>query len=573
MIGFRIHRTYYSIIRYSSYEDLLKMGKAMGVAFILAIIAHYLLKLFPPYIFFPIKGYEILIIYVLSTFFIWFIRILIKNIYDVVFVSEEQMQTLVYGISDQDINFAKSINSKRGSSYKLEGFLSPDIDKKRYSFLGKPVYVINEENLEEKIKKNKIRAVVVLPSNIETFRTNNKLVDTLLDNGVRIYQYIGTDEVDPQKGFKLKGFKEFCVEDLLPRDIIDIDIEAIREKIQGTKILVTGAAGSIGHELVKIIATLNPQQIVLVDQAETPLHDLRLEFQRLWPNLNVVTEISTITDENHMRYLFKTYNPYFVFHAAAYKHVPMMEDNPCESVHNNILGTKILADLSVEFMVHKFVMISTDKAVNPTNIMGCSKRICEKYVQSLDLAEKNGLIKGTTQFITTRFGNVLGSNGSVIPLFEKQIQEGGPVTVTDPNIVRFFMLISEACKLVLEAAIKGKGGEIFVFDMGKPVKIVDLAKLMIQISGRKDVKITFTGLRPGEKLYEEVLADDEKSIHSDFNDKIRIANIREYDFKKVRYEIETLISLSSLYDKQQTVSKMKEIVPEFNSSNKAYASR
>ena len=313
--------------------------------------------------------------------------------------------------------------------------------------------------------------------------------------------------------------------------------------------------------------------MILVDQAETSLHDLRLEIQRLWPNLNVVTEISTITDEGHMRYLFKEYNPHLVFHAAAYKHVPMMDDNPCESVRNNVLGTKILADLSVEFNVHKFVMISTDKAVNPTNIMGCSKRICEKYVQSLDLAEKNGVVNGTTQFITTRFGNVLGSNGSVIPLFEKQIHDGGPVTVTDPNVERFFMLISEACKLVLEAGIKGKGGEIFAFDMGKPVKIVDLAKLMIQISGRKDVKITFTGLRPGEKLYEEVLANDEKSIRSEFNKKIRIANIREYDFTKVRHEIETLIYISSLYDKQRTVTKMKEIVPEFNSSNKVYTSK
>ena len=309
--------------------------------------------------------------------------------------------------------------------------------------------------------------------------------------------------------------------------------------------------------------------MVLVDSAETPQHDIRLMMAKRFPDIKAETIVTTICSHSRMETIFKTYRPEYVFHAAAYKHVPMMENNPCESIMNNVYGTKVLADLSVKYGVKKFVMISTDKAVNPTNVMGCSKRICEIYVQSLNKAIISGEVKGETQFVTTRFGNVLGSNGSVIPLFKKQIQAGGPVTVTDPNIIRFFMLIPEACELVLEAGVKGNGGEIFVFDMGNPVKIADLAQRMINLSGAKNVEIKYTGLRAGEKLYEEVL-NDKESTKPSFHEKIRIANVREYDYSEVERDIEELIEVSKQYDDMLTVKKMKEIVPEFKSNNSIY---
>ena len=308
---------------------------------------------------------------------------------------------------------------------------------------------------------------------------------------------------------------------------------------------------------------------MLIDSAETPQHDIRLMMARKWPEIKTTTIVTSIANAGKMEHIFSTFLPDYVFHAAAYKHVPMMEDNPSESILNNVYGTKVIADLSVKYGVKKFVMLSTDKAVNPTNVMGCSKRICEIYVQSLDRAIKEGKIKGITQFVTTRFGNVLGSNGSVIPLFERQIKAGGPVTVTDERIIRFFMLIPEACKLVLEAGTHGNGGEIFVFDMGEPVRIADLAKRMIRLSGAKNVEIKYTGLRPGEKLYEELLATDENTKPS-FHKKIRIAEVREYDYESVEKDIEDLVRISETYDDMKIVAKMKEIVPEYKSNNSIY---
>ena len=334
--------------------------------------------------------------------------------------------------------------------------------------------------------------------------------------------------------------------------------------------MITGSAGSIGSEMVRQIAAYEPSELVLVDQAETPQHDIRLMMRNEWPNIKAHTIVASICEPKHMEALFSIYKPTYVFHAAAYKHVPMMEDNPSESVRNNIIGTRVIADLAVKYDARKFVMISTDKAVNPTNVMGCSKRICEIYVQSLDKAIKDGKLKGQTQFVTTRFGNVLGSNGSVIPLFKEQIRKGGPITVTDPNIIRFFMLIPEACKLVLEAGTKGNGGEIFVFDMGQPVKIADLAKRMIMLSGAKNVEIKFTGLRPGEKLYEEVLNEEETTMPS-FHEKIRIAQVREYDYQEVCQEIDALAQIAKDYDDMNTVAKMKHIVPEYKSNNSIYS--
>ena len=346
-------------------------------------------------------------------------------------------------------------------------------------------------------------------------------------------------------------------------------MESVGIMLRGKRIMITGSAGSIGSEMVKQIARFEPNELMLIDSAETPQHDIRLLMAKQFPNIKAETIVTSISNKTRMEHIFKTFTPDYVFHAAAYKHVPMMENNPCESVQNNIYGTKIIADLSVKYGVRKFVMVSTDKAVNPTNVMGCSKRICEIYVQSLNKAILEGKVSGVTQFVTTRFGNVLGSNGSVIPLFKKQIRKGGPVTVTDPNIIRYFMLIPEACKLVLEAGTKGKGGEIFVFDMGKPVKIADLARRMINLSGAKGVKIEYTGLRAGEKLYEEVLNVKEETLPS-FNEKIRIAKVREYDYNDVNVQIDELINISKKYDDMATVEKMKQIVPEYKSNNSIY---
>lgn len=569
-IGLRTYKTYCSVIRYSSYVDLLKMGKAMFLSFILSFIVHYPLRFFSKSVFLPIGGYEIFVMFVLAVFLTWLLRVVVKNVYDVAFLSDSQIQTLVYGLSDKEIGYVKSLHNKRNSNYAVVGFLSDDAHKAPYLFLGKPVYLL-DGNLGRRIKEDKIKAVVVLSSRIEEFRERQNLQDLLLNSGVRIYKYNTTEEWNLDTAQEENRLKEVSVEDLLPRDVIEIDLKSIEDTLKGKRILITGAAGSIGSELVKLVASFRPERLLLIDQAETPLHDIRIMARNNWPSLDICTVVASVTDHNHMESLFKTFSPEFVFHAAAYKHVPMMEDNPCESVRNNVWGTKVIADLSVTFGVSKFVMVSTDKAVNPTNVMGCSKRICEIYVQSLDTAEKRGEVQGHTQFVTTRFGNVLGSNGSVIPLFEKQIQKGGPVTVTDPNVIRYFMLIPEACKLVLEAGVKGAGGEIFVFDMGKPVRIADLAQRMIQMSNAKGIKIVYTGLRPGEKLYEEVLAGEEKTVKTSFNSKIRIANIRKYAYTEAEKDVLELIGMATEFDDMATVKKMKQIVPEFKSNNSVYS--
>ena len=395
------------------------------------------------------------------------------------------------------------------------------------------------------------------------------MVERLIKAGIRIYMIPAAQEWDGKSDLDHRQLKEVDIEDLLPRDKIEIDLKAVEELLTGKSILITGAAGSIGSEMVRQIAKFTPQKLILIDQAETPLHDVRLMMARKWPDIEAETIVSDICMKERMEEIFGIYRPDYVFHAAAYKHVPMMENNPGESVRNNVEGTRIIADLAVKYRAKKFVMVSTDKAVNPTNVMGCSKRICEIYVQSLDKAEKDGKVEGVTQFVTTRFGNVLGSNGSVIPLFKEQIKQGGPITVTHPDIIRFFMLIPEACKLVLEAGTMGNGGEIFVFDMGKPVKIVDLAKRMISLSGRTDVKIEFTGLRHGEKLYEELLNVKELTKPT-YHEKIMIATVREYDYDEVKERIQKLIDVSYTYDQMKIVAAMKDIVPEFVSKNSCF---
>jgi FlaA1/EpsC-like NDP-sugar epimerase len=457
---------------------------------------------------------------------------------------------------------------QRPRKFRLCGFISHDDRAKHIMLMGKKVYHVDDDLLTI-IRKNHIEAVLVSPLRIEEFRLNQKLQDELINAGCTIFMAHSAQEATIKNGQltdeDIQGMqiKEVSVEDLLPRDEIEIDMQSVGNLLHDTTILITGSAGSIGSEMVRQIAAYQPKKMILIDQAETPQHDIRLMMKNEFPDIDADTIVTSIDRVTRMDTIFRKYHPDYVFHAAAYKHVPMMEDNPSEAVLNNINGTKIIADLSVKYGVKKFVMVSTDKAVNPTNVMGCSKRICEIYVQSLNHVQEN------CQFVTTRFGNVLGSNGSVIPLFREQIKNGGPVTVTDERIVRFFMLIPEACKLVLEAGTKGHGGEIFVFDMGKPVKIVDLAKRMIALSGAKNVQIKFTGLREGEKLYEEVLNELEGTKPT-FNKKIRIAQVREYDYNEASQQIDDLIAIAKQYDNMATVAKMKEIVPEYKPNNSIY---
>ena len=569
LIGFRIFHTYSGIIRYSSFVDLQRVGLAMLSSLIVAEAMHYVIYYWD-LDFIRLQGRQIAAMYLVATIGMISFRIVVKSLYDVVFSTDNAMRTLIYGVNGGGIGLAKSIRIIKPQKFALKGFIAHDSSFKGRILMGQKVYMVDDD-LAEHIKSLKIKAVLVSPLQNERFRDDQKLQDILLSQGVQIFMSEGEKEWSQDDDYSNVQLKEISIEDLLPRDQIRVDMDSIGALLRGKKIMITGSAGSIGSEMVRQIAIYNPAELILIDQAETPQHNIRLMMHFEWPNITAHTIVASIANADRMDKIFQTYKPDYVFHAAAYKHVPMMENNPSESIQNNVWGTKVIADLSVKYGVKKFVMISTDKAVNPTNVMGCSKRICEIYCQSLNKMineQANG--KPVTQFVTTRFGNVLGSNGSVIPLFEKQIKAGGPVTVTDPKIIRFFMLIPEACKLVLEAGTHGSGGEIFVFDMGKPVKIADLAKRMIKLSGAKNVEIKYTGLRAGEKLYEEVLSTTENTLPS-FHEKIRIAKVREYDFKEVEAQINSLISLSHTYDDMAIVEKMKEIVPEYVSNNSKYS--
>lgn len=574
LIGFRVFHTYAGIIRYSSFVDLQRVGMAQGLSCVLALIFHYIVYPWHMEIgFIPLEGRQIIAMYVIATILMWGMRVLVKTLYDVAFSSDNGLRTLIYGVGDHGIGLAKNIRNIKPTQFQLKGFISHDKNYEGRVLMGEKVYRPDKQ-LADVIKDLHIQAVLVSQVQADKFRDDEKLQDMLISEGVKIYFAALPENWNKEsKDIQNVHLHEVKIEDLLPRDEIKVDLKSIAELLKGHRILITGSAGSIGSEMVRQVAEFKPAELILIDQAETPQHDIRLMMMHDYPDVNTDTFVASIANKERMESIFRDKRPDYVFHAAAYKHVPMMENNPSESVQNNIWGTKVIADLSVKYGVKKFVMISTDKAVNPSNVMGCSKRICEIYCQSLDrwLTLNNPAKKesGHTQFVTTRFGNVLGSNGSVIPLFEKQIRDGGPVTVTDPNIIRFFMLIPEACKLVLEAGTHGKGGEIFVFEMGKPVKIVDLARRMISLSGAKNIEIKFTGLRAGEKLYEEVLANDENSLPS-FNDKIRIAKVREYDYQNVEKDIEDLLNISETFDSKAIVKKMKEIVPEYVSLNSVY---
>lgn len=569
-IFFAIFRTYSGIIRYSSFNDLIRVALAMGCSALAVIAVHFFTNSCPSRVFAHVQVRHILIAEAIATGLMWLLRVSIKWVYDTYFRTEGAKNVFIYGIRAGGIGLAKAIRSEKPMRYCLRGFIShdPALGANGTRLMGEPVYEV-DASLPDAIRRNGIAAVLVAPGRIGKFRNDTALQDYILQSGARIFSAnnVVDTEHDAIKG--APALKEVSIEDLLPRDEIRVDLESVAESLRGKRILITGSAGSIGSEIVRQVASFCPSSLMLIDSAETPQHDIRRMMARDFPSVPCATVVTSITKADRMENIFKTFLPEYVFHAAAYKHVPMMEDNPCESIQNNVLGTKILADLSVKYGVRRFVMVSTDKAVNPTNVMGCSKRICEVYVQSLNKAERDGVVKGQTQFITTRFGNVLGSNGSVIPIFERQIKAGGPVTVTDPNIIRYFMLIPEACELVLEAGTKGEGGEIFVFDMGKPVRIADLARRMIELSGAKGVEIKYTGLRDGEKLYEEVLSESEATKPS-FHEKIRIACVREYDWSDVSREIDALIAQSHTYDDMAVVASMKRLVPEYISNHSKY---
>lgn len=569
-IFFAIFRTYSEIIRYSSFNDLIRVAQAMGCSALAVIAVHFFTNSCPSRVFAHVQVRHILIAEAIATGLMWLLRVSIKWVYDTYFRTEAAKNVFIYGIRAGGIGLAKAIRSEKPMHYRLRGFIShdPTLGANGTRLMGEPVYEVNA-SLPDVIRRKGIDAVLVAPGRIDRFRNDTALQDYILQSGARIFS--ANNVVDTEHD-AIKGaptLKEVSIEDLLPRDEICVDLESVAESLRGKRILITGSAGSIGSEIVRQVASFAPSKMMLIDSAETPQHDIRRMMAHDFPSVPCATVVTSITKADRMENIFKTFLPEYVFHAAAYKHVPMMEDNPCESIQNNVLGTKILADLSVKYGVRRFVMVSTDKAVNPTNVMGCSKRICEVYVQSLNKAERDGVVKGQTQFITTRFGNVLGSNGSVIPIFERQIKAGGPVTVTDPNIIRYFMLIPEACELVLEAGTKGEGGEIFVFDMGKPVRIADLARRMIELSGAKGVEIKYTGLRDGEKLYEEVLSESDATKPS-FHEKIRIACVREYDWSDVSREIDALIAQSHTYDDMAVVASMKHIVPEYISNHSKY---
>jgi len=567
-IGARVFRTYSGVVRYSSFVDLLRVAYANVLSAIIAIISSLAFEHWDVKTLTAFNQTEIAATFGLAMLLMWGTRIVVKNLNDLTKAENNTIRVLIYGALTGGIGLAKNIRSQNPVKFKLCGFISHDSRAKHMMLMGEKVYNV-EDDLAGIIQKEKIEAVLVSPLRLADFRDNQELQDLLIKAGVKIFMAHQAKEASLKNGeltdedFAGMQLKEVSVEDLLPRQEIKVDMDSVGAMLAGKRVLITGSAGSIGSEMVRQIAVYNPAKMMLIDQAETPQHDILLMMKRVYPEIDAEIVVTSISRVTRMEEIFSSFKPDYVFHAAAYKHVPMMEPNPSEAVMNNIYGTKVIADLSVKYGVKKFVMISTDKAVNPTNVMGCSKRICEIYVQSLNNTQDK------CQFVTTRFGNVLGSNGSVIPLFREQIKNGGPVTVTDERIVRFFMLIPEACKLVLEAGTKGHGGEIFVFDMGKPVKIIDLAKRMIALSGAKNVEIKITGLRDGEKLYEEVLNELEGTKPS-FHEKIRIADVRQYEYSSVSKDVDELIAISKQYDNMKTVAKMKEIVPEYKSNHSVY---
>lgn len=564
LVFFRVFRTYSNVLRFSSFIDIMRIFFSLTVSYALLMISSVLLASYLDIRLAPVS--VLFMAYIISFAIMSCSRIVVKMFYELLnFDGSHSANVFIYGAKEAGVNIAKALRVNLRNHYRLRGFIADEPELINKVMMGVKVFP-NDESLIDVLNDRDVHTIIISPAKMEELKKSD-MADRLLAHNIKLMTAPPLSEWSGQT-LNRTQLKEIQIEDLLQRDPIEIDIHKVASHLEGKRVMITGAAGSIGSEIMRQVASFNPYKLILVDQAETPLHDIRLELQDRWRDIDAETIIADISNATRMEDIFKEYQPQYIFHAAAYKHVPMMEDNVSESIQINVFGTRTLADLAVKYGAEKFVMISTDKAVNPTNVMGCSKRICEIYVQSLakKLQEKGGHV---TQFITTRFGNVLGSNGSVIPRFRDQIQRGGPVTVTHPEIIRYFMTIPEACRLVLEAGSMGNGGEIYIFDMGKPVKIVDLAKRMISLSGRTDVKIEFTGLRHGEKLYEELLNVKELTKPT-YHEKIMIATVREYDYDEVKQRIQKLIEVSYTYDQMQIVAAMKDIVPEFISKNSCF---
>ena len=569
LILFRAFHTYSGVLRYSSFVDAIKIFFAILINVMLVSLVNFLLFSMSKGIIFYFA--ELIVYGILAFLLLFMMRLTIKTMYDYLTQHGEYITpVMIYGTKSAAIGIAKMVMSEQvGSHYKLVGFIDDDKDASEKMIMGVRVYHLNEDVLQKVIAK-KAKAVIISPLK-QNQLNSTAILDKFVDNNLAILS------LPPMNVWKneipnIRQIKSMQIEDLLDRAKIDISTENISAQLKDKVVLVTGAAGSIGSEIANQVLKFDTKLVVLLDHAESPMHDLKLDLQEKFEDRNVTIFLGDVRNKERMDYMMDLYRPDIIYHAAAYKHVPMMEDYPVESVQVNVLGTKILADLSVKYRVERFVMVSTDKAVNPTNVMGASKRVAEIYVQSLFRKLQLTMNGNTTKFITTRFGNVLGSSGSVIPYFKKQIEHGGPVTVTHPEIIRYFMTIPEACMLVLEAGSMGNGGEIYIFDMGKPVKIVDLARKMIRLAGfvpEEDIKIVYTGLRPGEKLYEELLNKKEITQNT-HHPKIMIANVQQYDFDKVSVLIDKLINYSKLCKDYLTVSTMKKIVPEFKSKNSQY---
>lgn len=564
LIFFRAFRTYSNVLRFSSFVDIMRIFVALTVSYALLLIASIVVKSFTNINVAPIT--VLFMSYIISFAMMACSRIVVKIFFEALnFDGSRSANVFIYGAKEAGVNIAKALRVSLRNHYRLRGFIADEPELINKVMMGVKVFP-NDDTLIENLDDRDVHTIIISPAKMEALK-HSDMADRLLAHNIKLMTAPPLSEWNNQFLDRTQ-LKEIQIEDLLQRNPIGIDIHKVASHLEGKRVMITGAAGSIGSEIMRQVASFNPYKLILVDQAETPLHDIRLELQDRWRDIDAETIIADISNVTRMEEIFRRYKPQYIFHAAAYKHVPMMEDNVSESIQVNVYGTRTVADLAVKYGAEKFVMISTDKAVNPTNVMGCSKRICEIYVQSL---AKKLLAEGghVTQFITTRFGNVLGSNGSVIPRFRDQIQRGGPVTVTHPEIIRYFMTIPEACRLVLEAGSMGNGGEIYIFDMGKPVRIVDLAKRMISLSGRTDVKIEFTGLRHGEKLYEELLNVKELTKPT-YHEKIMIATVREYDYDEVNERIQKLIDVSYTYDQMKIVAAMKDIVPEFVSKNSCF---
>ncbi|MDP3557493.1 MAG: nucleoside-diphosphate sugar epimerase/dehydratase [Bacteroidota bacterium] len=560
-ISFFISKTYKGVVRYTSTRDTIRIFLVILAGSLLLFVLNTIsLNLVLGYYFIP--NSVIIIDGLVSLFIMISTRLAVKALYlEIKNPTKEKMNVIIYGAGEAGIITKRTLDRDAAIKYKVIAFIDDDIEKLGRSLEG--IFIYPPKKLPELIKENEIELVIISIQKISP-KKKNEIADICLENNVRVLTVPPvTNWINGELSFN--QIKSIKIEDLLEREPIKLDDDIINLQLKNKIILITGAAGSIGSELARQCANYSPKKIYLLDQAESPLHELDLEFSEKFKNTPYEVVIADIRNNERLRHVFNSFQPQIVFHAAAYKHVPMMENNPSESIFTNILGTKNTADLADEFNVERFVFVSTDKAVNPTNVMGASKRISEIYIQSLGKKSK-------TKFITTRFGNVLGSNGSVIPRFKKQIEDGGPITITHPDITRYFMTIPEASQLVLEAASIGKGGEIFVFDMGNSVKIIDLARKMILLSGlkeNKDIKIVFTGLRPGEKLFEELLADNENTLPT-HHKQILIGKVREYDYEEVKSIIDELIKLFNSQNNELIVQRMKVLVPEFKSNNSIF---